>query len=73
VANPASLIGSAAMLLAWLGERREDANLTRAAQAIEAALDAAIADPAARTPDLGGTLGTDAFGDAVAKAVAQKS
>ena len=26
VANPASLIGSAAMLLAWLGERRKDAN-----------------------------------------------
>ncbi|HWC94779.1 MAG TPA: isocitrate/isopropylmalate family dehydrogenase, partial [Pseudolabrys sp.] len=69
VANPTSLIGSAAMLLAWLGERRRDANLTRAAQAIEAALDAAIADPATRTPDLGGTLGTDAFGKKVAQAI----
>jgi 3-isopropylmalate dehydrogenase len=70
VANPSSLIGSAAMLLAWLGERRGDKNLIRAAQAIDGALDATIADPASRTPDLGGTVGTDAFGDKVAKAVA---
>jgi isocitrate/isopropylmalate dehydrogenase len=69
VANPSSLIGSAAMLLAWLGERRKDDKLTRAAAAIEAALDRVIADPKTRTPDLGGTLGTDAFGEKVAKAV----
>jgi isocitrate dehydrogenase (NAD+) len=69
IANPSSLIGSAAMLLAWLGERRDDDKLTRAAQAIEAALDATIADPATRTPDMGGTLGTDAFGNKVAEAV----
>ena len=31
-ANPASLIGSAAMLLAWLGERRDDARLLQAAE-----------------------------------------
>jgi isocitrate/isopropylmalate dehydrogenase len=75
IANPASLIGSAAMLLAWLGERRGDAKLARAARAIEAALDRVIADPASRTPDLGGSLGTDAFGNKVAEAVAtfQKS
>src|SRR5471032_618155 len=34
-ANPSSLIGSAAMLLGWLSERRDDARLTRAAVAIE--------------------------------------
>ena len=45
VANPSSLIGSAAMLLAWLGERRGDDKLVRAARAIEAALDRVIADP----------------------------
>ena len=45
-ANPASLIGSAAMLLAWLGERRGDARLTQAAAAIEQAIDRAVADPA---------------------------
>jgi len=69
VANPSSLIGSAAMLFAWLGERRGDAALSRAAQAIEAALDRVIASPGTRTPDMGGGLGTGAFGAAVAKAV----
>jgi 3-isopropylmalate dehydrogenase len=69
VANPSSLIGSAAMLLAWLGERRANDKLVRAAAAIEAALDRVIAKPDGRTPDLGGKLGTDAFGKRVAEAV----
>jgi isocitrate/isopropylmalate dehydrogenase len=69
IANPASLIGSAAMLLAWLGERRGDAKLVQAGQAIEAALDRVIAQPDGRTPDMGGKLGTDAFGARVAQAV----
>ena len=70
VANPSSLIGSAAMLLAWLGERRGDDKLVKAAQAIESALDKVIVDPATRTLDMGGTLGTDAFAAKVANAVA---
>lgn len=61
LANPSSLIGSAAMLLGWLGERREDLALVQAAERIEAALDAVIANPAHRTGDMGGTLGTAAF------------
>jgi isocitrate/isopropylmalate dehydrogenase len=65
-ANPASLIGSAAMLLAWIGERRSDDRFTRAAAAIEDALERAIADPGSRTGDLGGPLGTGAFGERVA-------
>src|SRR5206468_2250719 len=65
-ANPASLIGSAAMLLSWLGERHDDARLTQAAAAIERALDAVIAKPEWRTGDLGGPLGTKAFGEKVA-------
>jgi 3-isopropylmalate dehydrogenase len=65
-ANPSSLIGSAAMLLAWLGERRDDARLGHAAEGIERALDAAIAKPEWRTADLGGPLGTKAFGQRVA-------
>ena len=67
IANPSSLIGSAAMLLAWLGERRGDKKLERAAQAIEAALDRVIAKKEWRTPDLGDPLGTDAFGARVAE------
>ena len=66
IANPASLIGSAAMLLAWLGERRHDEALSRAAAAIEAALESAIATSAFRTADLGGSLGTRAFAEHVA-------
>jgi isocitrate/isopropylmalate dehydrogenase len=65
-ANPSSLIGSVAMLLAWLGERRDDARLLKAAEGIEHALDAVIAVPAWRTSDLGGPLGTNAFGEKVA-------
>jgi isocitrate/isopropylmalate dehydrogenase len=70
-ANPASLIGSAAMLLAWLGERRGEPRLLQASAAIEAALDRAIANPEWRTADLGGPLGTAAFGARVAELVKQ--
>ncbi len=70
-ANPASLIGSAAMLLVWLGERRSDDRLTLAAAAIENALERAIANPQWRTPDLGGPLGTKAFGERVATLVGE--
>ena len=73
VANPSSLIGSAAMLLAWLGERRGDDKLMRAGSAIEAALDRVIAKPDGRTPDMGGPLGTSEFGKRVAEAVENPS
>jgi 3-isopropylmalate dehydrogenase len=65
-ANPASLIGSAAMLLGWLGERRKNAAFNAAAVAIDAALERAIATPEWRTPDLGGPLGTKDVGTCVA-------
>jgi len=70
IANPSSLIGSAAMLLTWLGERRKDDNLVRVGAAIEAALDRVIAKPDGRTPDMGGKLGTDTFGKRVAETLA---
>src|SRR5262249_20064007 len=69
VANPSSLIGSAAMLLAWLGERRRDSGLVRAAAGIERALDQVIARPEWRTADLGGPMGTKTFGASVGEAV----
>jgi isocitrate/isopropylmalate dehydrogenase len=65
LANPCSLIGSTAMLLAWLGERRGDQRLLTAAKLIETAIDLTIADPTTRTRDLGGTLGTRQFAEAV--------
>lgn len=68
-ANPTSLILSAAMLLAWAGERREDAALTAAARCIEDAIDSVLAEPCLRTADLGGPLGTSGFGLAVTQAI----
>jgi isocitrate/isopropylmalate dehydrogenase len=68
-ANPTSLILSAAMLLDWLATRHERREYAAAAQAINEAIDRAIADPNRRTADLGGKLGTRAFGSAVAEAV----
>jgi 3-isopropylmalate dehydrogenase len=70
-ANPAALIGSAGMLLGWIGERRHDARLVHAAGLIERALDHAIAVPQWRTADLGGSLGTQAFGARVAEIAAE--
>lgn len=62
-ANPASLIGSAAMLFRWLGERRGSADFISAGDAIDAAIAAMVALPETRTADLGGLLGTTAFTD----------
>ncbi|ESR23737.1 isocitrate/isopropylmalate dehydrogenase family protein [Lutibaculum baratangense] len=69
IANPASLIGSAAMLLHWLGTRRGDAAFQRAASMIQQALQATISAPETRTRDIGGSLGTDAFTGAVVGAI----
>lgn len=63
-ANPTSLILSAAMLYEWLAPRHAEA-FGRAAKAINAAVDATLDNPATRTRDLGGTLGTRAFTQAV--------
>jgi len=65
-ANPTSLILSAAMLLEWLAGRHRRPELEQAAQAIESAIDAALKEPATRTADLGGRLGTRAFAGHVA-------
>lgn len=65
IANPTSLIGSAAMLLDWIGQRNRDAACREAAARIESAIDRVLADPARRTRDLGGPLGTAAFAQAV--------
>lgn len=73
IANPTSLVLSAAMMLTWLGERRENAKLMEAGAAISEAVDAVIDDPAKRTRDLGGTVNTDAFGRSVADAVAARA
>lgn len=68
-ANPTSLILSAAMLLEWHAKYRGNAAAGAAARAINVAIDAALADPATRTVDLGGPVGTKAFGELIAATV----
>lgn len=70
IANPASLIGSARMLLDWLALRNSRPEFARAALAIDHSLEVALRDAAIRTPDLGGTGTTSGFGEAVAKGIA---
>ena len=69
IANPTSLILSAAMLLDWLGERHGRDDLGKAAARLEAAVEAVLDNPATRTRDIGGTLGTAEFGEAVCNAI----
>jgi 3-isopropylmalate dehydrogenase len=68
-ANPVSLILSAALLLDWLGGRHGRTNFIEAAAVVEPAIDALIADPATRTADLDGTLGTRAFTEALCQKI----
>lgn len=58
LANPASLISSAVMLLDWWAVRHERPEFTQAARAMETALADAIANPNFRTADLGGRATT---------------
>lgn len=60
-ANPASLILSVGMLLQWLSTKHGEDRFAAAGRRIEEAVDAALRDPAGRTADLGGRLGTRAF------------
>ena len=64
VANPISLILSAALLLAWYGERVGDVRYESAARAVEHAVAAAVQSGRA-TKDVGGDLGTAATGQAI--------
>lgn len=68
-ANPTALMVSAAMLLDWLGRRSGNNVLVEAAAATERAVDTLLSDSATQTRDLGGKLGTAAFGEAIANAI----
>lgn len=60
---------SAAMLLEWLATKHQRAERYAAAKALESVIDAALQSPEMRTVDLGGKLGTKAFGGHVAAAI----
>jgi 3-isopropylmalate dehydrogenase len=65
LANPVSLVLSAGMLLGWLGERHGRESLCEAQAALDKAIVELLRHPATRTRDLGGALGTRAFGEAL--------
>ncbi|HEY9088877.1 MAG TPA: isocitrate/isopropylmalate dehydrogenase family protein [Anaerolineaceae bacterium] len=68
-ANPSSMILSVAMLLQWIGDHQNNPTIRLAGEAMDAAVDTVLMNPATRTADLGGTLGCQAFGARVAEAV----
>jgi 3-isopropylmalate dehydrogenase len=70
LANPCSLLLSAGMLLGWLGDRHSAQGYLRAQAALEEALGGLLRDPATRTRDLGGALGTRDFGAALLQRLA---
>jgi isocitrate dehydrogenase (NAD+) len=63
-ANPLALLMSAVMMLRHLAATRNDANCTKIADRIRDAYNKALLD-GQKTPDLGGTLGTREFAEAV--------
>ncbi|MDB5928466.1 MAG: 3-isopropylmalate dehydrogenase (Beta-IPM dehydrogenase)-like protein [Polaromonas sp.] len=68
-ANPYAMIDSTRMLLDWLGRRHGIAEAVNAAQTMEGAIVAALADPAARTGDIRGTGTTASMTSAIIKAL----
>ena len=68
IANPFSLILSAAQLLAWHGQRKGLPSFVAAAQAIDKACAEAVLSGEA-TRDVGGRLGTAATGQAVVRRI----
>jgi 3-isopropylmalate dehydrogenase len=72
IANPVSMMLSAALLLGWLGDRHADPQASAAAQLIEQAV-AATLTAGVRTRDLGGTEGTSSFAAAVVEEVTRTS
>ncbi len=64
VANPLALLMSAVMMLNYIGSERSDPRASDSARRIKVAYDLALKDDQ-KTGDLGGSLGTDAFAEAV--------
>ena len=64
LANPLALLMSAVMMLNYLADNQGDETAQQAAQRIKAAYDAALTE-GQKTRDLGGSLGTTEFADAI--------
>ena len=64
-ANPSALLLSTAMLLGWIGGRKDLQPYRDASQALEEAVANVLSQPIHHTPDLGGGNTTSGFGDAL--------
>jgi 3-isopropylmalate dehydrogenase len=71
IANPIAAILSAGMMLDWLGERKGDHALRRAAAAVERAVARVLAEGVALPVDQGGRAGTAEVGDAIVRGLAE--
>ena len=69
VANPTSMVLSCSMLLNWMSSRHQRPELAEAAKAIDLAVDKVLENPATRTRDLGGSLGTKDFAAEIVRVV----
>jgi 3-isopropylmalate dehydrogenase len=58
------------MLLGWLGDKHAVPSFLRAQAALEGAVASLLREPATRTRDLGGALGTRDFGAAILERLA---
>ncbi len=72
IANPCSMLYSIAMLFEHLGEKAGDKALVRGGLSLRDAIDSQLAEPHTRTRDLGGEVGTAAFGEQVARQLASQ-
>jgi 3-isopropylmalate dehydrogenase len=68
-ANPTSMILSVAMLVEWVGDKRNKDAFRAAGKAMHAAVEQVLANPETRTADIGGSIGTKAFSKAVVAAL----
>ena len=65
IANPSSMILSAAMLLQWMARTHKDERLSKSATRIEHAIQTVLAQPSLHTRDLGGSSTCSAFSAAI--------
>ncbi len=69
-ANPTATLVSAAMMLDWLGVRRQDDAMLQAGAALDGAVTRVYAEGAVHPFEFGGSTGTAAFTEAVVEAIA---
>jgi len=67
IVNPIACILSGAMMLDWLGTKKNDTKASEAGRLIERAVEAVLVEAQTRTPDLGGQNTTAELGDAIVR------